>query len=628
MRFLDIFKPLIAKIFLSKATKTALDYALTGKIWDFKGGIHPAENKTQSLQNPSKKLSLSPYYYVPLVQHNGKSGVLKVGVGDKVLKGDPLTCGDLRNLSVHSPTSGTVVAIDNHISPNSAGIAEKTVVIKADGLDKWREKNPIDDLQAVNNDEIFARIVNAGIAGLGGGVFPTGFKIKALQDCKLLILNGAECEPYITCDDILMQENADEILQGGQILARLTNAQLVLVAIEDNKPKAIKAMKQALLKLADSKFALRVIPTKYPSGASHQLIEILTSMQVPKNKRASELGILMNNVATAFAVKKAVIDDEPLIERMVTLTGNRIAKPNNYWVKLGTPLQDIFNEVGYQTSDCLPLIIGGPMMGFPIITTQTPVTKTVNCILAPDESECTKEMQEQHCIRCGKCADVCPLSLQPQELYWQARAKNHQKATALNLSSCIECGACDFVCPSNIPLVDYFKAQKIEINQIKEKERKASLAKERFEARNRRLEQEKQEREQRIANAATRRREEVKNNDGEDPVKAALARIAAKKEQMTAETNNSDIIKARRAARLAKKQTQEQNTEINVDNPVENLVEKQNLQSNTTDIDPRKAAVAAALARAKAKKMAQKNEELKQDPSQNDNNIDPRKVKS
>ncbi|PID51453.1 MAG: electron transport complex subunit RsxC [Pasteurellales bacterium] len=605
------------------------------KLWDFPGGIHPPEMKSQSNQVPIKHLPLPNFFYVPVVQHSGSAGELIVKEGDKVLKGQPLTKGDnFRQLPVHAPTSGSIFAIGEHIGTNMNANPELTVVIKADGEDKWIERSPISDYAQYDSGTIIEKIYQKGIAGLGGAVFSTSSKLNyAIERCKLLIINGAECEPYITCDDRLMQDYTAEFVQGVEILQHILQPQEVVIAIEDNKPNAIQAVRCALKNTKN--IQVRVIPTKYPSGASDQLVQILTGLEIPQGKRTIEMGIVMHNVGTAYAVKRAVINDEPLIERVVTLTGNRIKQKGNVWARLGTPLSYLLEQVHFEESKCFPVLIGGPMMGFSVPSLQVPVTKTVNCVIAPNHEEYSDEELERNCIRCSSCSDACPIGLLPQQLYWHSRAKDHEKAKAYNLDACIECGVCAFVCPSNIPLVQYFRNEKAEIAEIERKEKQAQEAKQRFEAREARLQKEKDARQQRIQEAANKRRVEISSQQGEDPVQAALARLKAKKEQdkkveikvvkasPLGEPDNSELMAQRKARRLAKQQEKDQQA----------VISEQNIIKPEQAEDPRKAAVAAALARAKAKKevqLAQKQNEQAVTSEQNIAKLeqaeDPRKA--
>ena len=629
----------------------------SGKIWDFKGGIHPPEMKSQSNQSPIQQSELAHDFYVPIKQHAGSAGNVLVKEGDYVLKGQPLTqCDGLRILPVHAPTSGTVKFIGKHVAPHPSGLTEDMIHIQADGLDKWREQFPLEEFFTQPVEQLIDRIYQAGVAGLGGAVFPTAAKIQSAEKkVKLLIINGAECEPYITCDDRLMRDYTDEMIEGIRILRYILRPEKVVIAVEDNKPEAIQAIQQSLHGAND--IELRVIPTKYPSGAAKQLIYLLTGMEVPSGGRSYDIGVLMHNVGTAFAIKRAVINDEPLIERVVTLTGDKISEKGNYWVRLGTPVDHLLAQVGYQYDERFPVFAGGPMMGLQLSDLNAPVTKLINCLLAPDHFEYGEPEPEQSCIRCSACSDACPVNLMPQQLYWYARSEDHQKSEEYSLKDCIECGVCAYVCPSHIPLIQYFRQEKAKIWEIKEKAKKAEEAKIRFEAKQARMDREEQERKARSQRAAEARREELAKQKGEDPVKAALERLKAKqagsaanKETKTIVSekgeilpDNHELMEQRKARRLAKQQAQAgTGTVTNVTtsqtnekdakkaavaaalarakakkaataqgetattNATESAVEK--TDENSTALDPKKAAVAAAIARAKAKKVAANNE--------------------
>ena len=579
----------------------------SGKIWDFKGGIHPPEMKSQSNQSPIQQSELAHDFYVPIKQHAGSAGNVLVKEGDYVLKGQPLTQGDgLRTLPVHAPTSGTVKFIGKHVAPHPSGLTEDMIHIQADGWDKWREQFPLEEFFTQPVEQLIDRIYQAGVAGLGGAVFPTAAKIQSAEKkVKLLIINGAECEPYITCDDRLMRDYTDEMIEGIRILRYILRSEKVVIAVEDNKPEAIQAIQQSLHGAND--IELRVIPTKYPSGAAKQLIYLLTGMEVPSGGRSYDIGVLMHNVGTAFAIKRAVINDEPLIERVVTLTGDKISEKGNYWVRLGTPVDHLLAQVGYQYDERFPVFAGGPMMGLQLSDLNAPVTKLINCLLAPDHFEYGEPEPEQSCIRCSACSDACPVNLMPQQLYWYARSEDHQKSEEYCLKDCIECGVCAYVCPSHIPLIQYFRQEKAKIWEIKEKAKKAEEAKIRFEAKQARMEREEQERKARSQRAAEARREELAKQKGEDPVKAALERLKAKQanSSVTKETktivsekgeilpDNHDLMEQRKARRLAKQQAQ-----------VDTGTVTDATTSQTDEKDTKKAAVAAALARAKAKKAA------------------------
>ncbi|QYM95970.1 electron transport complex subunit RsxC [Dickeya ananatis] len=600
------------------------------RIWDFAGGIHPPEMKTQSSQVPLRQVPMPDYLIIPLKQHLGPEGDLCVKVGDPVLRGQPLTRGFGRMLPVHAPTSGTVHAIRQHMSNHPSGLTELSIIIIPDGLDRWCERRKWVDYRQATASELVEHLHQAGIAGLGGAGFPTAAKLQGgLRGIETLIINAAECEPYITADDRLMQECAQEIAQGVDILDHLLQPQRILLGIEDNKPEAITALRVALVDYP--RIQMRVIPTKYPSGGAKQLTRILTGKEVPFGKHSASIGVLMQNVGTAYAIKRAVIDGEPLTERVVTLTGDALRQPGNVWARLGTPVRHLLRHAGYHVTTTQPMVImGGPLMGFTLPALDVPIIKTSNCILAPARDEIQPPEEEQACIRCGKCADACPAGLLPQQLYWFSRGQEHEKARQHHLFDCIECGACAYVCPSNIPLVQYYRQEKAEIQELDQESRKAAEAKARFDARQARLEREKRSREERHKQAAA----SVAATD-KSAVMAALERVrnkqaAAVKPDIRIEPgqlpDNSTVIAAREARKAQLRERQaEKALDTTHDAPPKSAVaaaiarvqarQAEAIRVTTADMttadavtsdkaDPRKAAVAAAIARVKARKTA------------------------
>ncbi len=588
------------------------------KVWDFNGGIHPPEMKTQSNGTPLRQVSLPQRFVIPLKQHIGAEGELCVQPGDRVLRGQPLTRGWGRMLPVHAPTSGTVAAIAPHSTAHPSALAEMSVIIDADGEDRWIERDGWNDYQNKSREALIERIHQFGVAGLGGAGFPTGAKLRGGGDkIDTLIINAAECEPYITADDRLMQDCAAQIVEGIRILAHILQPAQVLIGIEDNKPQAISMLRAVL---ADTHgISLRVIPTKYPSGGAKQLTQILTGKQVPHGGRSSDIGVLMQNVGTAYAVKRAVIDGEPLTERVVTLTGEAISRPGNVWARLGTPVSHLLNDAGFCPSGDPMVIMGGPLMGFTLPWLDVPVVKITNCLLAPSASEMGEPEEEKGCIRCSACADACPADLLPQQLYWFSKGQQHDKATSHNLADCIECGACAWVCPSNIPLVQYFRQEKAEIYALAQEEKRAAEAKLRFEARQARLERDKAARLERHKQAAVQPAAK-----DQDAINAALARVRERQRDAAqpiivlsgAKPDNSEAIAAREARKAeARARKAQQQAQSNVAGP-----------SSDAAVDPRKAAVEAAIARAKARKVKQQAVPAEDAPAEQPAASDPRKA--
>ncbi|MFB2639762.1 electron transport complex subunit RsxC [Shewanella bicestrii] len=552
---------------------TLLDQLDKGTLWRSPGGIHPPEVKFLSNTTPISQLPLAQEYLVPVPQV-GENCTLAVKVGDKVLKGAPLTQGtSIWHLPVHAPTSGTVVAIEPRASNHASALPVNTCVIAADGEDRWCELTT--GSIELSNHEMIAKIHGAGIAGMGGAAFPSHIKLNPVSEIELVIINGVECEPYISADDRLMREYSQDILAGIGIIHRLLAPKRIVIAIEDNKPEAIKAMQQAVNQSSLPAGSTRVttIPTKYPSGGEKQLIQIITGREVPSGSIPAKLGIVVHNVGTAFAIHQAVTQGKPLIERVVTVTGQNVGKPGNYWLPIGTPVEHVLKHTEFHAEADQKVIIGGPMMGHALPTIQVPILKGTNCILVPSSQEIGTTPEEKACIRCGECANACPALLLPQQLFWHAKAEEYDKAASYNLKDCIECGCCSYVCPSDIPLVEYYRIAKSALKQAADEKHQAERAKLRFEARIQRLEEEKLAREAKAKEAAARRQATMTSTD-KNAVAEAMARIAAKK--------------------AAAAETTADNT------PVEVV----NADANSTEAPKGKAAVAAAIARAKAKKEA------------------------
>lgn len=549
-----------------------------GKFWKFHGGIHPPEQKFLTTDKPIRQLPLPELLRIPVQQHIGEPGDILVNIGDKVLKGQILTSANHPMMvPVHAPTSGIITAIENSIIAHPSGLSELCLFLKPDGEEKWRKREICPDYQKLSKSDLIEKIAYAGISGMGGAGFPTHIKLNTATQINYLIINAVECEPYITADDLLIREQCAAILDGIKILDHLLAPAFILIGIEENKPEAIQALKNATQSI--DKIKICVIPVVYPAGGEKQLIQVLTGKEVPSGTLPSSLGIVMHNIATCYAIADAVINDIPLIRRVVTVTGKSVAKPQNVWALLGTPVEFLLNQCGCHHGNKKHIIMGGPMMGFSLPSFTVPVVKTTNCILAPDEAEIPDNDKEVECIRCGQCADVCPSQLLPQELQWSAKAHDHKALTDLNLFDCIECGACAYVCPSHIPLVHYYRVAKAEIRQQTLLDIKAEKAKQRFEARKLRLEREKLAREEKHRKAAEARKARMNSgtpegNNEKSAVAAALARVKAKKAQENKTIETPDIT-------------------ADVNN-----------SAKTEDQNDKKSQVAAAIARAKAKKIA------------------------
>ena len=527
------------------------------KVYDFHGGIHPPENKRQSLGSPIADAGIPTELVMPLSQHIGAPAIPVVSVGDAVMKGQLIAeAAGFVSAPVHAPTSGTVAAIEDRQIAHPSGHTAPCIVITPDGQDRWIDHQGCEDYANEDRSALLDRIRDAGITGMGGAGFPTAVKL-AVKDgvtIETLIINGTECEPYITADDALMQERAAQLVEGTKILRHLINPAEVLIGIEDNKPAALAAVR-----VAAESTGIEVVefPTKYPSGGEKQLVEILTGKQVPSGGLPADVGVICQNVGTAVAVYDAVILGRPLISRITTVTGEAVAHPGNYETLLGTSMRYLLERAGYRAADNHRLVMGGPMMGFTVPSPDVPVVKTTNCLLAPTEKELPTPPPAQACIRCGMCAEACPASLLPQQMFWFAQGKEFEKLEQHNLFDCIECGACSWACPSNIPLVQYYRAAKAEILQQRRDSEKAEQSRLRFEARQERLAKEEAEkaakREARKKAAEQRAQQAAAGGEGEDPIQAAIERAKAKKAAQQSGGESDELEKLEKAVVTTRK---------------------------------------------------------------------------
>lgn len=516
----------------------------------FDGGLHLVAHKHLSTGSTISSMEQSKSYIVPLQQHIGAISQPLVKAGDRVLKGQMLARpGDLVSAAVHSPVSGIVSEIKEHDIPHISGLPDLCIVIENDYKDEWVERKPVaDDYYNMTSSEMRKIVSDAGIVGLGGATFPSSVK-QTEMNVKTLILNGVECEPYITCDDVLMRERAREVISGADIIGHIIKARQCIIAIEDNKPEAIKAIQKIIDEDGTGFFKIRAVPTIYPSGGEKQLIKIITDQEVPYGRYPAELGVLCHNVATAYAIHRAVYHAEPLISRIMTVTGHGVKQPQNIEVLIGTPMKKCIEHCGGYTEDCNELIMGGPMMGFSLKSDELPVIKASNCLLATTEAE-TGEQKHLPCIRCGKCVEVCPVRLLPQQLYWYASSQNTDRLTEHHLFDCIECGCCAYVCPSSIPLVQYYRAAKTAIWQQERERKHSDIARERHEAHQRRLDKIKQEREEKLRKKREllkKKADAEKNKSGDDgksskqaAIAEAVARAQAKKAERLKDNQESE----------------------------------------------------------------------------------------
>ena len=525
------------------------------RLFGFNGGVKPAYHKEASTTQPIAVAPTPTLLVIPLHQSIGGPPRPLVKAGDRVLKGQRIGGADGNASSaVHASTSGTVVAVEMRLMPHTSGLSALCVVIEPDRRDEWLPCQPF-DFRAATPMQTRDYLRDAGVVGLGGAVFPTYLKLNAGKQGKLdtLVLNGAECEPFITCDDVLMRERADAILRGAAIMREMLAAGEVLIGIEDNKPEAIAAMEAAARSAnsaaGDPCIRVVAVPTRYPAGGAKQLIRVLTGIEVPHGERSTDYGVQCFNVGTAYAIHEAIELGRPLISRIVTVAGN-VRRARNYEVLFGTPMHDLI-----ALCDPLPdsdrVIMGGPMMGLLMPGDEVPVVKATNCILVGSKALFPPPPPEMPCIRCGECAKVCPADLQPFEMYWFSRAKIFGKAQEYKLFDCIECGCCAYVCPSHIPLVDYYRFAKSEIWAREVEKEAADVARERYEFRLLREEREKQEKAAKLA---------AKTAAGREKAAATVAEAAKPATTPEEDAKKALIAAALERARAQKEQVQPENT--------------------------------------------------------------------
>ncbi len=460
------------------------------KLFRIRGGVHPRENKELTQDKPISPLPLSWVYHIPLQQHIGGEAEPEVCAGDYVYKGQLLASArGMISANIHAPTSGHISAIGPYIAPHASGLQGRTISLEADGKDEWITLPAPLDWHKASAEDIAKRVGECGIVGMGGATFPSAVKLNlgTRFELETLVINGSECEPYLTCDDRLMQENTAEIVEGIAIMAKALGANNAIIAIEKNKPAAIAAMKEVAQNYLG--FKVVALPTRYPMGSEKHLVQTLTGKETPARGLTADIGVVVHNVATAKAVFDGVTKGIPLIERVVTVSGRAIKTPRNLTVRVGTPIEDLIEFCGGFVEAPQQILSGGPMMGQPIRSTSIPIVKGMNGVLGLSMAE-TKTATEMPCIRCTSCVSACPCGLVPLEMAAFIRNDDLDGAVKLGLQDCISCGSCSFVCPSHIGLVHSFNYAKGKLTQTQRTQHRQEETKRLTEARTIRMEKE------------------------------------------------------------------------------------------------------------------------------------------
>ena len=540
----------------------------------FHGGLRLPGHKTHA--GAIRPGPVADTLWLPLQQHAGAANRPLVSVGERVNAGQAVAAPDNDDgrlgAWLHAPCDAEVVAIEDRELPSNPAIRAPTLVLRRmAGSDAGADAGaasmpPIADWCEQPSAVLLQRLAEAGVAGLGGAVFPSADKLSVRR--QTLIVNGAECEPYIACDDALLRERSDRVIHGALLLAHIAGAEHILLAIEDRMQDALAAAATAIANHGDERIELRAVPTIYPEGGERQLIQTLTGKQVPRGGLPRDIGVIVQNVGTAAAAWAAVVEGRPLTTRLVSVAGDGVRAAGTFEVAIGTPVSEVVAAAGGYSDRAARLIIGGPMMGVALPHDEFPITKAANCVLVPSEAELGERRPEMPCIRCGECAKACPADLQPFELYWFSRAKNFGKAQEYHLFDCIECGCCSYVCPSHIRLVDYYRFAKSEIWARERDKDAADAARERFDFRNLRQEREKQEKAARLAAKAAETRAKLAGESGDDDkttssakpsqaeeakkalIAAALEKARQQKERAPVPPRNTDNLSADKQAEI------------------------------------------------------------------------------
>ncbi|WP_316859739.1 electron transport complex subunit RsxC [uncultured Cohaesibacter sp.] len=493
------------------------------KLFKIKGGVHPKGRKELAAEKPIAPIPLPSLLRIPLQQHIGAPATAIVEKGDLVKKGQLLAVSrGAVSAAIHAPTSGKIIAIGRFIAPHASGLPAPTITLRPDGKDEWADIPPPLDPFACEPEEIATRVAASGIVGMGGATFPSAVKLNLRNRNALhtLVINAAECEPYLTCDDRLMQERTAEVLDGVAIICHALGVSKAIVAIEKNKPQAYEALKTDVK--TQSRFDIQIVqvPTRYPMGSEKHLVQALTGKETPARALTADIGIVVHNVATAHAIQQAVRHGRPLISRVVTVSGEMMSQRGNFEVPIGTPISHLIEQCGGFIGEPDRLLLGGPMMGQPVSSQRAPIVKGVNGVLALGKKE-TPARQSMPCIRCTSCVSACPCGLVPYEMAARIRADDLEGAVEIGLLDCIACGSCAFVCPATIPLVQYFNFAKGSLTAKQRVAHKQEETKRLIQIRDARMEKIKREKQEAMARMKAEREAKKRQKELEEAAKAA-----------------------------------------------------------------------------------------------------------
>jgi electron transport complex protein RnfC len=460
----------------------AVDWTLNSQPPRPRWGVHAPTMKAMATRNPIVVAPPPAQVVIPLAHRTAIRFAALVSPGEGVVTGQPIA-RSAAGEQLHASITGIVRALDRRaVAAPALAEADCVVIDRRPGEELFAGYTPVNDPVELPPESLRAGIASAGIVGLGGALFPTAQKLSSAGPIRALIVNGAECEPWITCDEMLLRERASQVIAGARIMMRALGAPRCVVVVETDMPEARVAVHDAIAAAGDDRIEMAVVTAKYPAGGERQLVELLSGMEVPAGGWPRDVGFVCQNAGTAAAVADFYLRGRPLISRVVTVTGRGITKPGNYEVRIGTPIRELIAFAGGYRNSPERLIMGGPMMGLALPSDELPVTQATNCIVAATSGEFAAPRMEMPCIRCGECVNVCPANLLPQELLIAAKQGDADGLGELGVLDCIECGCCDYVCPSYLRLTARFAAGKQLVHDRRSAARQAAVARQRFDA--------------------------------------------------------------------------------------------------------------------------------------------------